>query len=206
MKPYYILHCPDSSNWSKINRDHVENTTCSNLPSIIMLNARPMEARLNSSQSWEGEDMFVINTTNLGRSLICAESSFFNILFQIYIEIFETVLKQYPEQEDFIFLEDDAELLDKEQMQVETCLARANRFQFYSLFLTEEQGNSCFYQRGTVAFYVNRNLIQTLLDDVKINNKFCFIPIDMYIAMHGPWFATRKNIIKHNSKRFKRPG
>lgn len=204
VKPFYKLHCPDSSRWSKVNREHDENTSCSNLPSIVMLNARPIEARLNSSLSWEGQDMFLINTTNLGRSsLVCTESSFSNILFQIYLEIFDVVLKRYPQQDDFIFLEDDAELLDKTQMQVETCLARANGFQFYSLYLTEEQGDSCIYQRGTVAFYVNRKFIKRLLEDVRIDNKFCHIPIDMYIAMHGPWYATRKHIIKHNSKRFK---
>ena len=81
-KPFYKLNCPDSAKWSKVNRDHDENTSCSNLPSIVMLNARPLEARLNSSQSWEGHDMFLINTTNLGRSnLTCAVSSFANILF-----------------------------------------------------------------------------------------------------------------------------
>ena len=203
MKPFYKLNCPDSAKWSKVNRDHDENTACSNLPPIVMLNARPLEARLNSSQSWEGQDMFLINTTNVGRSnLACAVSSFANILFQIYLEIFETVLKQFPEQENFIFLEDDAELLDKDQMDVETCLARANGFQFYSFYLTEGQGHSCIYQYGMVAFYVNREYIKKLLTDTRINNRFCYIPIDIYIAMHGPWYATRKNIIKHNSKRF----
>ena len=88
------------------------------------------------------------------------------------------------------------------QMQVETCLAREKGFQFYSLYLTEEQGDSCLYQRGTVAFYVNQRFIKTLLEDVKVHNKFCYIPIDMYIAMHGPWYSTRNNIIKHNSTRF----
>ena len=204
VKPFYKLHCPETSKWSKVNREHDENTSCSNLPSIVMLNARPIEDRLNSSISWEGQDLFLVNTTNLGRSnLVCTISSWSNILFQIYLEIFDTVLKQYPEQDDFIFLEDDAELMDKDQMHVETCLARANGFQFYSLYLTEEQGNSCIYQRGTVAFYANRQFIKTLLADVKVDNKFCYIPIDMYIAMQGPWYSTRKNIIKHNSKRFK---
>lgn len=203
VKPLFKLYCPDTSIGSQFNRQHDENAPCFNLPSIIMLNARPIEDRLISSLSWEGQDLLLVNTTNLGRSnLGCADSSWSTILFQIYLEIFDTVLKRFPEQEDFIFLEDDAELLDKDQMQVETCLAREKGFQFYSLYLTEEQGDSCLYQRGTVAFYVNRRFIKTLLEDVKVHNKFCYIPIDMYIAMHGPWYSTRYNIIKHNSTRF----
>ena len=110
-------------------------------------------------------------------------------------------LEKYSEQQDFIIVEDDAELVDAEQLLVESCVAREYQYTFYSLFRTDHQEDSCMYQYGMVAFYVNQQFITKFLDDVDAKT-ICYIPIDIYIAMHGPWYGTRNTIVKHNSTRF----
>lgn len=197
LKPFYMFSCPKT-----LLINHGFNSTCSVLPLIVMISARPIEQRLKASDSWRNQDLIIFNTTTFEKSVFkCPSITFSNKLFNIYLYVFASILERFPNQEDFIIVEDDAELVDEDKMRIESCVARQYQYIFYSFFRTKSQENSCIYQHGTVAFYVKRQFINTLLDSVDART-VCSIPIDMYIAMRGPWYATRNNIIKHNSKRF----
>ena len=192
-----MFSCPKTS----ISNNRLDST-CSGLPIIIMINARPIEKRIISANSWRNHDLLFFNTTTLEKSVYeCSEITWENNLFNIYLAVFATILEKYHKQQDFIIVEDDAELVDAKQMLVESCMARQYQYTFYSFFRTENQEDSCMYQYGMVSFYVNRQFITTFLDDVDAKT-VCYIPIDMYIAMNGPWYGTRNKIIKHDSKRF----
>ena len=203
LKPFYTFRCPETPPKRQIDEKHNIYSACDDLPPIIMLNARPMSARLHAARSWLNQELLVINTTFMGKSIFeCPETTWSNNLFNTYLKVFDYVLKTYPFNEtDFIFVEDDAELLDAEQMRIDACIARVSQYKFYSFFRTPQQGNTCIYQWGTQAFYITRKLMKKVLEEVD-HHTLCYIPIDMYMAMLGPWYATRSNIIKHNSLRF----
>ena len=199
LKPFYMFSCPKT-----LLVNPGVNSTCSVLPLMVMISARPIEQRLKPIYSWRNLDLMVFNTTSLDKSAFkCSKITFSNKLFNIYLYVFASILETYPNQEDFIFVEDDAELVDGDKLKMESCVARQYQYMFYSLFRTQRQQDSCMYQHGTVAFYAKRQFINTLLDSVDART-VCSIPIDMYIAMRGPWYTTSKNIIIHNSKRFQR--
>ena len=197
LKPFYMFSCPKT-----FPSNSGFYSTCSTLPLIIMISARPIEQRLKAANSWKNQDLIFFNTTTLEQSVFkCSPVTFSNKLFNIYLYVFASILEKYPNQEDFIIVEDDAELVSEDKMRIESCLARQYQYTFYSFFRTKFQEDSCMYQHGTVAFYVKRQFINTLLNNVDATT-VCFIPIDMYISMRGPWYATKNNIIKHNSRRF----
>ena len=202
LKPYFKLSCPDVTKWSRNHINKNYDLSCTVLPQIIMITARPLERRLNAFRSWSKQDLNLVNTTFLGNSsLQCSTITWSNKLFAIYLEVFSHVLWTYSNHTDFIFVEDDVHLLDADQMHVETCMARFYKYEFYSFFRTESQGDSCMYQYGTEAFYVTRKFIETILADIDTKTR-CRIAIDMYIAAHGPWYATRNYLVRHNSSRF----
>ena len=111
------------------------------------------------------------------------------------------VLATYPGEKDIIFVEDDALLLDPNLLIIETCMVKHYTHQIYSFFRTSRQKNTCIYQYGTVAFYASRKFIEDLtkLDLTTI----CRLPIDMYIAANGPWYATKSYMVKHNDTRYR---
>ena len=57
------------------------------------------------------------------------------------------------------------------------------------------QGNSCTYEHGTLAFYLTRAMAEKLEGVDKW--VYCRLPIDMYIATLGPWFASTSNVVEH---------
>lgn len=191
MKPFYRLQCPDMS----------ESITCK-MPKMMMISARPKEKRIHSALSWSSQKIDIINTTILSQNYVktnneCAKITFGNKLFYVYRQVFKQVLKDHPDHMDFIFVEDDVVLLNFEALRSETCHARANGLNFYSFGKTKSQGDSCVYEFGTVAFYIRRELVEhvSLVDA----GEFCRKPIDMYIAAAGPWFASVRDIVKHNA-------
>lgn len=136
------------------------------MPRMLMLSARPRlnKERFNSALSWSAQKIEIINTTALTRDYVnthCDRITFGNRLFYIYREVFKQVLIKHPEDMDFIFLEDDAVLLDAAALKSETCHARANGLKFYSLFRTKPQGKSCVYEFGMVAFYIRQATFNT---------------------------------------------
>lgn len=196
MKPFYRLQCPDMS----------ENLMCE-MPKMFMISARPKEERIHSALSWDSQKIYFVNTTSLSRNYVksnteCAKKTFGNRLFYVYRKVFKETLKKYPNDPDFIFVEDDVVLLDFGLLKSETCHARFHELAFYSFGRTESQGDSCVYEFGTVAFFIRRDLMEHL--SLVGPDQFCRKPIDMYIAAAGPWFASIRDIVKHNAtKRFR---
>ena len=117
-------------------------------------------------------------------------------------QIFPT-LADYDDEKDFIFVEDDVQLLDFDKLHSETCSARENNLQFFSFFHPMSQGKSCVYEHGMLAFYISREMMEQLVEVDK--RVYCRLPIDMYIAARGPWFSTRQDIVKHTGKRYQLP-
>mmetsp|Transcript_22522 Transcript_22522/g.64781 ORF Transcript_22522/g.64781 Transcript_22522/m.64781 type:complete len:365 (-) Transcript_22522:101-1195(-) len=134
--------------------------------------------------------------------------SFEGILFSVYKRVMADALVFHPNAESFVFLEDDAKLLDAEQFVKEVGVAMQRRYQFYSFFLTGKQQQkgserkepTCSYEHGTVAFLIKRRLMQAIIDaDERVA---CGrLGIDMFIASRGPWFATTKGPVVHVGKR-----
>ena len=131
-------------------------------------------------------------------NLDCLETGHFQSIFYAYKEVFKAVLSKYPDDEDFIFIEDDVQLLNFQKLHSEMCMARRNGLQFYSFYRTPSQGKSCVYEWGTQTFYIRRKLAEKFAALDKF--VYCRLPIDMYIATLGPWFSSNSDIVAHISK------
>ena len=131
-------------------------------------------------------------------NLDCPETGHFQRIFYAYKKVFKAVLSEYPDDKDFIFIEDDVQLLDFQKLHSETCMARMKGLQFYSLYHTPSQNSSCVYEWGTQAFYIRRR--QTEKFAAVDNFVYCRLPIDMYIASLGPWFSTTSDVVAHTGK------
>jgi hypothetical protein len=138
----------------------------------------------------------------------CQHTTWANHLFEIYSEMFQDVLKRFPTQQEFIFIEDDAFLVDKERFRREACwwsLIHIGRGQqkslFYSFFNPEPNHSNrwsrCFYQWGTQAFLANRQLMRSVIRAPAQSR--CRLPIDMFIASIGPWYASQHKIVEHGT-------
>ncbi|KAL7487188.1 hypothetical protein ACHAW6_012783 [Cyclotella cf. meneghiniana] len=132
---------------------------------------------------------------------LCRSMKWEQRLFAVYQSVFAKLLSSFPKEQDFVVVEDDAVLLKPNALIEEVCHARFHRLEFYSLYRSPLQWKgkrsvSCIYQHGTVAFYIQRSLMETI---VKENRRgwFCRFPIDMYISKLGPWYATRREIVGH---------
>ena len=109
-----------------------------------MISARPPEEREEAFDSWASHDVIVYDTTRISKDFNkhhsdCPEIGHFQRVFHAYIEVFKSVLANYPVDEDFIFLEDDAILCNFQQLHSELCMARRNGLQFYSFYHAEKQ-------------------------------------------------------------------
>ena len=63
-------------------------------------------------------------------------------VFYVYKEVFRTVLIEYEHEKDFIFIEDDAKIVNFWKFKLEVCSARNNELQFYSFYHTKNQVDS----------------------------------------------------------------
>jgi hypothetical protein len=129
-------------------------------------------------------------------------------LFAVYQSIFADLLLTYPTDTGFVIVEDDAILKNTHLFFREVCNAQRYELEFYSLYRSPLQHfrgwtrggyspPSCVYLHGTVAFYVRRSIMETIVNERR-RAYFCRFPIDMYISKLGPWYSTREEIVGHS--------
>lgn len=138
---------------------------------------------------------------------LCRKIKWEQRLFYVYQRVFSDLLIKYPTDDGFIIVEDDAVLLNPNVFAEEACHAHyQQKFQFYSLYKSPLQqhtrfsfrrnSSSCTYRHGTVAFYIQRHLMEQIVSEHR-RSMFCRFPIDMYISKLGPWYATRREVVGH---------
>lgn len=125
--------------------------------------------------------------------------------FAVHRKVFEDTLKQFPDDDFFLFVEDDAVLLDAAQMMKEAALVIRNRLQFYSFYFTPQQNlfgmRTCLFHWGTQSFLMHRELMQSIITTPPVY--ICGrMALDIFLAMKGPWFATTSDIVLHVGKRY----
>ena len=138
----------------------------------------------------------------------CRKIKWEHRLFAVYQSIFADLLLTYPTDAGFVIVEDDAILKNTHLFVQEVCDAQRYRLGFYSLYRSPLQHHggwtrggysppSCVYLHGTVAFYVRRSIMETIVNERR-RAYFCRFPIDMYISKLGPWYSTREEIVGHS--------
>ena len=147
---------------------------------------------------------------------LCRKTKWEHRLFAVYQYIFTNLLVTYPNDSGFVIIEDDAILRNVNYLIQDVCYAQRHKLDFYSLYRSPVQLRkrwrswweqhssssssslpSCIYQHGTVAFYIRRTMMEKIVNEHR-RNYFCRFPIDMYISKHGPWYATRREIVGHS--------
>jgi hypothetical protein len=231
MKPFYNLQCPrlTGSNYRSTRHGTISsnNNNCT-IPRLFIVNGRGNDRPRQAARSWErlggawnNKRMEIMSTSpmleqmrhqeeeNHSQSNPSSSSSscrqvgkWATRLFRIYQLIFTNVLERFPEDHDFIFVEDDVVLRSPETFHAEICMAKALGVDFYSFYTTPEQGSRCTYEYGTPAFYASANFVKQLRDLQNDNSVVCRLPIDMYIASVGPWYASRSHSVQHIGTRF----
>ncbi|KAJ0409985.1 hypothetical protein ATCC90586_009662 [Pythium insidiosum] len=179
-------------------------------PPIVMISARSPEQRLESNASWQALPADwrprVLDTKPMSAELAdvarndCPDRPWAYRLFRIYERVFRQLLNEYPATPNFVLLEDDAILHGAELFATEVCRAQTEGQEFFSLYRATRQ-NACIYHSGTVAFFISRAMMEYLID-VPLSSK-CRLPIDIFLATSGPWFATMQDIVLHKSTRVK---
>ncbi|DAZ94479.1 TPA: hypothetical protein N0F65_003413 [Lagenidium giganteum] len=179
-----------------------------------MISARQPIDRLESNISWQAFEqqhdhnrtVQMIDTKNLSAQLEprvvaeCPDHAWAHRLFLIYQTVFEDVLKRFPQESDFVFLEDDALLVDASVFEFEVCRAQVEEHAFFSLYRASRQ-DSCIYHSGTVAFYITKPVMEEVIRVGTATS--CRLPIDIFLATNGPWYATAEDIVRHHSVRTK---
>jgi hypothetical protein len=127
----------------------------------------------------------------------------------MYQEVLNMTLIQHQQLEDgggdglrsIILLEDDALLLDPIGFLSELYVAMQLKLDYYSFFQTAQSSSipSCLYEWGTQSQLISTKLIKQFLDTT--TNRFCRLPVDMWIAQTGPYYSTRRRLVQHVGKR-----
>ena len=195
--PLYWLSCP---------KRRIEDQTCK-IDRVIMLSARPKSRTARTRSSWRAFPLDVVDTLPLSYAQrsggVCPEMKWQNVLFGVYQMVMRESLERHPNQQYFLFAEDDAFLEDSWLLKKDYCMAKRLGLRFYSFFKPKAQQDSCIYQHGTVAFMISRDFMEEIISvDTSIS---CRLPIDMYIVSRGPWYATVSSVVKHTSARFRLP-
>lgn len=143
------------------------------------------------------------NATNGSQRFLCRKMKWEQRLFVVYQSVFQKILHQYPEEEGFVIIEDDAILKSPKMFAEEVCNVHRWRMIFYSLYRSPLQSKSawgrspsCIYRHGTVAFYIRRPMMEQIVKERR-RSLFCRFPIDMYISRLGPWYASRREVVGH---------
>lgn len=145
------------------------------------------------------------NTNQNRKGFLCRKIKWEHRLFAVYQAIFSQLLRRYPIDLGFVIIEDDAVLKNPHAFVEEVCNAHNNQMEFYSLYQSPLQSRgmtrppSCIYVHGTVAFYIQRPFMEKIVSEQR-REWFCRFPIDMYISMMGPWYATTREIVGHLGK------
>ena len=137
------------------------------------------------------------------KQYLCRTMKWEHRLYHVYQTVFAGLLETYPNDTGFVIVEDDAILISPIALVHEVCGAHHLRLGFYSLYRSplQKKGksssiSSCMYKHGTVAFYIQRSVMQKIVNEHK-RSQFCRFPIDMYISKLGPWYSTRREIVGH---------
>ena len=136
------------------------------------------------------------------KQYLCRKIKWEHRLFFLYQSVFASLLETYPNDTGFVIVEDDSILISPHSFVKEVCGAHHLRFGFYSLYRSPLQKkdkssiSSCMYKHGTVAFYIQRSVMETIVNEQR-RSQFCRFPIDMYISKLGPWYSTRREIVGH---------
>jgi len=198
-QPLYAFSCPDIPVIDYEN-DHLL------LSPIIMISARPPEQVQPILDSWQqgGMNVTLFSTKKVSEDYTntkCQQYTWASRLFAVYQLVFDRTLSQYPSSAHFVLLEDDVLLLDPKGLRAEVHWAVRQNLDYYSLFATDESKKACVYNYGAVAQVMSRSMMERLLS--VDTDRFCRLPIDMYIAQQGPWYVTRRSLVKHVGKRLK---
>ena len=138
------------------------------------------------------------------KQYLCRSMKWEHRLFSCYQSVFANLLETYPNETGFVIVEDDAILISSQAFAKEVCGAHHLRLGFYSLYRSPLQMNgknsisSCMYKHGTVAFYIQRSIMEKIVNEQR-RSQFCRFPIDMYISKLGPWYSTRREIVGHTN-------
>ena len=154
------------------------------------------------------------------RNLRCRRHTFASLVFAVYQHVFSKLLLDFPSQQYFVTVEDDTILLNATRFYVELRWAMKHNVGYYSfasvsasnaaasaLLLSSSPSisrRSCVYEYGTIAQLISRPLMLQVLN--ADTDSFCRLPIDMFIARAGPWYATVHPITKHIGSRLRLAG
>ena len=186
-----------------------EDTPPCALPPIFMLSGRTESERNRLTRnSWNGTFApakvvdglsYPASERKRDRSAACrlrgSDSSFRYRLFDTYRWMFEAALLESGGADTettngggFVFVEDDAELIDRRGFSRDVCAAASDGLSFFSLFGSGSSGG-CSYMHGTVAFYASRSFMEKIVHTGRRSDHdvACRLPIDLYIASLGPW-------------------
>jgi len=192
----------DSTN----NHHHIHPTNSKNYATIVN-SSSPSRTFQNN------------NNNNNQKKYLCRKLKWEHRLFAVYQTVFSRLLSKYPHEDGFVFVEDDAVLMNPRAFVQEVCHAQNHhrhddhhdndndKFGFYSLYRSPLQWKgsstpppptttSCMYLHGTVAFYIQRHIMESIANERR-REMFCRFPIDMYISKMGPWYATRREVVGH---------
>jgi len=140
--------------------------------------------------------------TTTQKQYLCRQLKWEHRLVFVYQTVFADLLETYPNDTGFVIVEDDAVLISPHSFVKEVCGAHHLRLGFYSLYRSTLQVygkssiSSCMYKHGTVAFYIQRSIMEKIVNEQR-RSQFCRFPIDMYISKLGPWYSTRREIVGH---------
>ena len=137
------------------------------------------------------------------KQYLCRKMKWEHRLVFVYQTVFASLLETYPNDTGFVIIEDDAILISPHFFAKEVCGAHRLQLGFYSLYRSplQKKGksssiSSCMYKHGTVAFYIQRSIMEKIVNEQR-RSQFCRFPIDMYISKLGPWYSTRRDIVGH---------
>lgn len=221
-KPWYALTCPK---FSSLGRDSDPDPTLLDPIPIWMISARPFSQVASVLSSWteQGFNVELVNTTEWSTNHAKAEAvescqrpSFGARLFSVYrralSERFLSNASTTARYTHAVLLEDDARLVDGTALRRELGWAVSHNVDYYSFFAVGSDDNdattapirSCVYDHGTVAQVLSRRFAERLVHHVD-RKSLCRLPIDLWIAKHGPWYVTRQKLVEHVGTRLHLP-
>jgi len=189
--PHYLerIHTLEMSNKYALSGGALQNST------VIISDNHPLNLSTTAVKS--------STKMNPNRSgCLCRKMKWEHRLFAVYQTIFSHLLATYPKDPGFVIIEDDAVLMSPYDFVDEVCHAHSKQMVFYSLYRSPSQWRgkmrspSCIYVHGTVAFYIQRSLMEVIVREQR-RDWFCRFPIDMYISSMGPWYASTREIVGH---------
>lgn len=210
-KPFYRT-CPEIPVAANESLSSAITTKWSGLtnstPPFIMISARPREKVEPIVQSWMAFvqplslKLTVFSTRNISDIYVnkrCHHWTWSSRLFAVYHHVMEWALLNSTST-FFVFLEDDVVLRMPIAFGSELQWAIHQELDYYSFFRTppvpkKRNRTSCLYQWGTQAQLISRKMINRIL---RVNDdRFCRLPIDMYLAQQGPWYVTQRQLVEH---------